>query len=195
MGSEFKLSLHETREEKPARAHISVTEDTQAEVRLADRFLSVWPRNAASDAPENEFHIIFPTSELRIEGPEEDDFGDVNWLPPAPVGGAIEVLFISGPSGENEHLKAANGENLLATLPLSPIRSCWVLRIVHRALPPELVAKIERTKAMLRRQEPTFALGDVDFDEPGTRVQLGMARDGRPLGWIEASFIADVPAA
>jgi hypothetical protein len=195
MGSEFKLSLHEPREKKPARAHISVTEDTQAEVRLADRFLNVWPRAANSDALENEFHLIFPTSELRIEGPDEDDFAGVNWLPAAPVGGALEVLFVSGPSSENDNLKAANGENVLATLPLSPSRSCWVLRVVHAALPAELVAQIERTKAKLRTQKPTFAVGDVDFDEPGTRVQLGMARDGRPLGWIEASFIADVPAA
>src|SRR5438034_916009 len=61
MGSEFKLSLHEPREKKPARAHISVSEDTQAEVRLANRFLNVWPRVDDTDALENEFHIIFPT--------------------------------------------------------------------------------------------------------------------------------------
>jgi hypothetical protein len=194
MGQEFKLSLHEQRKSLPPRGHISLSGETQAAIGLKDRFLHVWPRSTDGEHLHNEFHVILPTSELRIEGQDEDDFSRVNWLPPGPAGGAVEIIVVSGPAADHDNVLRANVMDVLTTLSVSATRRCWVLRTTHRQLSTEIVAQIAQTKEKVRTREPNFSLGNPALDEPGTRAFLGLARDNQPIGWIEASFTSGATA-
>ena len=195
MGDEFKVSLHESRSDLPARGHIAISEGLREVVALPDRFLSIWSRTSTELSIDNEFHLIFPTSELALEPSGDDDFEEVAWLAAAPEGGALEVIVLSGPASEHCNITGANAANLLVFMSLAEGRMMWVLSAVHQRMPPEVVSQIERTKAVIRTRKPDFSIGAPILDEPGTRVLLGMGREGRPIGWIEVSFSANAGAA
>ena len=195
MGQEFKLSLHEPRPDQPARAHISISSEAKVEVGLESRFLHVWPRPNDPLQLHKEFHILFPTSELRLGVSDEDTLDDVHWLPAAPPEGAIEVIMATGPMKEHDNLVRGRQEHVLSVLDISDSRRCWILRGVHSSLDAGFVANFEQAKSRVRNRTPDFVRGEVNLEEPGTRGQIVMARGGIPFGWIEAAFTLDRDAA